>query len=406
MLVRLALVSRSAVCAAAFLSVVSSTYADDWPRWRGPTLNGISNEKILVDKWPDSGPKQLWKASIGIGMSAISVANGKAVSMGNEGDKDTVWCLDAVSGKEIWKHTYASPLDPNLYEGGPSATPTIEGDRVYTLSKDGQMFCLGASDGKVIWQVNLVKEHEIKKPEWGFASSPLIIADRLYLNAGGFGACFNRTTGKLVWLSSQEPAAYATPVPFKLGDKEALVFQASRELVAVAPGDGAALWRTEWKTSYDTSSVDIIPSGKKFHVTSYRQPSVLFDTSSGEPKRLWETKDFWQHMNPAVLVKGVLYGFHGDGRHDHEFKAVNFETGQIAWTEKNLPVGSTIVANGKLILLTGKGELVIAEPTPEKFSPVARAQIMGGKCWTSPALANGLLYARNVKGDLVCVAVK
>jgi len=339
-------------------------------------------------------------------MSSISVANEIAVTMGNEGDQDTVWCFDANDGKLRWKHTYASPLDPNLYEGGPSSTPTIEAGTIYTLSKDGHLYALAAADGKPRWHVDLLKEHGVKKPEWGFASSPLIIGERLFVNAGGAGACFNKATGKLMWLSSKEPAAYATPVPIKFGGREALMFQASREVVAVAQDDGERLWGTEWKTSYDTSSIDIIPVGSKVFISSYRHPAVVIDVGANPPKQLWENKEFWQHMNTPTLVNGVLYGFHGDGRHDAEFKAVHFETGQTAWTAKNLPVGSNIAADGKLILLTGKGELIVAEANPEKYVELARAQILGGKCWTSPTLVNGKIYARNVKGDLVCVATK
>src|ERR1039458_211711 len=100
----------------------------DWPRWRGPDLNGISREKGWQAQWPADGPKQLWKASVGTGFSSITVAGGRAYTMGNEADTDTIYCFDAVTGKPIWKYTYACPVDPHFYEGGPSATPTFDQD--------------------------------------------------------------------------------------------------------------------------------------------------------------------------------------------------------------------------------------------------------------------------------------
>ena len=112
--------------------------AADWPRYRGPNLDGISTETGWSVDWPATGPKQLWKTNVGIGFSSISVADGRAYTMGNRDNQDTVYCFDAASGQVLWKHSYPSKLDPKYYDGGPSATPTIDAGRVYTLSKEGR----------------------------------------------------------------------------------------------------------------------------------------------------------------------------------------------------------------------------------------------------------------------------
>src|ERR1051326_6804067 len=117
---------KSLLAVAAALSCALNASAADWPQWRGPNREGVSSEKV---KWPAGGPKVIWKASVGTGFSSVSVSHGRVYTMGNEGEKDTIWCLDAAKGKPVWQHTYDSPLNPQYYEGGPGATPTVQGGR-------------------------------------------------------------------------------------------------------------------------------------------------------------------------------------------------------------------------------------------------------------------------------------
>src|SRR5712672_1496468 len=144
--------------AVVWLVVASAGVANDWPRWRGPDLNGISKETGWSTSWPQEGPKQLWKAAVGIGFSSVAVANGRVYTLGNKNETDTAWCFDAETGREIWKHSYSCPLDPTYYEGGPGSTPTVDGGKVYTLSKHGQLFCFDAASGKVLWDHDLMVE--------------------------------------------------------------------------------------------------------------------------------------------------------------------------------------------------------------------------------------------------------
>src|SRR5678815_4014889 len=113
--------------------LTSRVVAEDWFRWRGPNLDGISTEKGWSTEWPKEGPKQLWKASVGTGFSSVSVSNGRICTIGNQNETDTVYCFDANTGTTIWKHSYPCPLESGYYEGGPGSTPTVDGDFVYTL---------------------------------------------------------------------------------------------------------------------------------------------------------------------------------------------------------------------------------------------------------------------------------
>jgi outer membrane protein assembly factor BamB len=399
-------ISLFSICVS-FGLAASDARAADWYRWRGPDLNGISAETGWQSRWPDDGPKRLWKASVGMGFSSMSVSQGHVFTMGNDGDAtDTVWCLDAASGATVWKHSYACPLDPKYYEGGTSSTPTVDGDRVYSISRKGDLFCLAAADGKVIWTKNVATDLGNEIPTWGFAGSALVQGDTLILNVGSAGLALEKKNGAVVWHSDNGASGYSTPVPFDLGGKHLVAFAASQTIEVLNPADGKRAWNFPWKTLYDVNAADPIISGGKMFVSSGSgHGAALLDISRGKPKQIWENKEFRNHINSSVLWQGYLYGVDDVSNTRYELKCVSWETGEIKWSEPRFGKGSLIIADGKIIGLADKGELYVVEPTPAGFKPISHAQVLGGKCWTTPVLSNGRIYCRNAKGDLVCLDV-
>ena len=212
--------------------------ADDWPRWRGADCNGISKETGWSASWPQEGPKQLWKTSVGTGFSSVAVSNGRLYTLGNKGGTETLYCLDAGSGKEQWKYSYPCPMDPNLYEGGPNATPAVDGNTVYSFSRKGHVFALDAGTGKVLWSKNVHDELGVKIPEWGFSGSPLVEGKLLIINAGPAGLGLDRAGGQVVWSSGKESAGYSSPVPFTNGSVHGVLLFSTRALSAVNPQTG------------------------------------------------------------------------------------------------------------------------------------------------------------------------
>lgn len=394
----------SRIVAGAIVSILAAAglNAGDWPRWRGPDVNGISKEAGWSAEWPADGPKRLWKASVGTGFSSMAVSHGRVYTLGNVDGTETLYCLDAASGREIWKHAYSAPVDPNMYEGGPNATPTVDGDVVYSFSRRGLVLALEAATGKVLWTQKLHEELGIRIPEWGFSGSPLVEGELLILNAGPAGLALHKATGRLAWSSGKDSAGYSSPVPFVRGTVGAVLLFSTKTLSAINPANGSVIWQFPWPTSYGVNAADPVLAGDRIFISSgYGQGCALLQDAGTGARPVWQNKNMRNHFNSSVAVGDQVYGFD-----ESELKCLDLATGNVRWADRSLGKGSLIGAGGKLLILGEKGQLVVAEASPDGFKPLARAQVVGGKCWTSPVLADGRIYCRNARGELVCLDIK
>ena len=395
--------SRPLLCLA-LLAAAPLAHAADWPNWRGPTHDGISTETGWATQWSAVGPTQLWEAHVGLGCSSITVSQGRAYTLGNKDETDTIYCFDAASGKELWKHAYPSPLMPKYWEGGTLATPTVDGDRVYVVSKMGNLFCFDAASGKVVWQKNLVNDFGGVVPTWGYAGSPLIVKDWLLLDVGAPGGAtlaLDKATGNLVWKNGDDPAGYGTLQLFTFQGKECLASFNGFGLVVRELNGGKELGRYAWKTKYDVNATTPLVSGDKIFIASgYNHGSALVQLTAAGLKEVWQNNKMRNHFNSCVLWQGCLYGFD-----ENALACMELATGEVKWSEPTIGKASLMLADGKLIVLAEKGELIVAAPSPAAFKVLARAKVLGGKCWVVPVLANGRIYAKNNAGDLVCLDV-
>jgi outer membrane protein assembly factor BamB len=369
--------------------------AADWPQWRGPQRTGISAETGWK-LWTGSGPRRLWSAQIGAGFSAVAVVGKRVYTVGNQGNRDTVYCFNADNGQIIWRHSY--PQGAGDY-AGPRATPVVDGSVVYTLSREGLAWSLDAATGKVNWGKDLRRETGAEIPRWGFGGSPLVHQGRIFYNIGS-GGCALDGRGKVLWKTGGGPAGYASPMPFTAGGRSGVAIFTGKALIGVDPASGRRYWEHRWDTSHDVNAADPIFVGQDVFISSnYGRGCARLSLAGGSPRVVWENRNMRNHFNTSVIMGGAIYG-----NDENTLKCLDWATGQERWRERGgLGKGGLIGAPGRLIILTERGDLVIARATPASYQELARARVVGGNPWTHPVLANGRVYCRGQQGELVCL---
>ncbi|MCI0537413.1 MAG: PQQ-binding-like beta-propeller repeat protein [Verrucomicrobiales bacterium] len=406
--------AMAALTFALLFAAASLAHADDWPQWRGPKRNGIATEAGFSTSWRADGPKHLWRKSVGAGYASVVISQGLLFTAGNSNETDTVVCLDAETGQQRWAFSYPSPTNRDGNRWGPGAAPTVDGTAVYALSLGGDLFCFEAASGKVLWSNNVPKAVGAKAPRWGLSSAPVVHENLLLVNSGPAGGAFDKRSGKVVWSSGAGPGGpgpggYAPAVLFKNGPETAAAIFSALALIAVQPATGKELWRFPWPTSYGVNAADPIFSGDTVFVSSgYGKGAGLIRFGNGAPSLVWTNTSMINHFNTCVLIDGHIYGFSCQAGLEAEgtLRCIELKTGAVKWTQAGVGIGTQMAVGNKLVVLTGTGELIVAEATPAGFKSLARAQVLGGRCWTVPVFANGRLYCRNAQGDLVCLDVK
>jgi outer membrane protein assembly factor BamB len=394
------LVLTSLFCITAYAASANG----DWPRWRGPNGNGISTESDWNPASLGNKTNILWKVSVGYGFSSISIADGYLYTMGSSGKEDVVYCLDADNGKAVW--TFSYECGPGQY-AGPKATPTVDDGRVYTLSQEGHLFCLSAKNGKMMWKAHLVKEFGARPPTWGFAGSPVVEGGLLILNAGAEGLALDKKSGKKVW-GSTGVGGYAAPVLFDDQGRRFVAFFGQRALNGVDLLTGEQVWSYPWRTSYDVNAADpLITDSGIFISSNYRTGCALVDISGPNPRVSWKNGKFNSHFSSFVYIDGYIYGNDGAAFSDRgTFRCLEAKTGREMWAE-DLGFGSLIAVDGKLVILNSRGDLIIAEATHQSYREISRAEgLIPRKCWNPPSFADGRIYSRNERGEVVCVDVR
>lgn len=379
----------------------------DWPHYRGPNQDGVVAEKLPNTL---SAPREVWRTRVGTGTASVTAQGARLFTAGNSDKQtDTVVCLDAATGKVVWSHGYPQALDPNMFEGGPRSTPTIDGDRIYALGQAGDLLCLAADSGKVRWQKNLMVDFGGKKPSWGYAGSPTIDGGRLLVEPGGAGTstvALDKMTGALVWKSGSDAVGYATPIVASLAGRKTVVVFKSKDLVGLDAATGQELWRTAWKTDYDINAATPLVVGDAVIASSgYGSGIGLFEIGPAGVVQKWKNRSLRAHINTPVVRRNAIFGLDGNTGGGN-LVCLDLASGAKLWEERSVKGGSLILAQEKLVVLTEKGELVIAQAIASGFTPIVRAKVLDKRCWVQPTLADGRVYVKNNEGELACFELK
>ncbi|MCO8121126.1 PQQ-like beta-propeller repeat protein [Stieleria sp. TO1_6] len=385
-------------------ALVAPATAEDWYRWRGPRLDGISTETDWTADWADGNPDVAWTCSVGTGFSSIVVQDNHAFTIGHRDEHDTVYCTDVTDGDVVWKFSYPAALDDRDFEGGPTSTPTIDGDHVYVFSRAGNLYCLQTSTGDKLWQVQIADAAEVRLPGWGFSAAPLVVSDQLLLNMGEAGAAVNKHNGELIWSSRDRECGYGGTVLIPGSDPPTAIFASGRAYVGVDLSSGEALWSERWLTSFNCNAADaIVHDGEIFLSSGYNRGAAKFKLVDREPELVWKSKEMKNQLHTCLLYNDHLYGIDGDMEEGARVKCLKWANGEVVWSVDDLRPGGLALAGGRLLLLTEAGELMVAPASPEGWNPIASGKVLDGKCWTAPVLSNGRVYCRSIDGDVACV---
>jgi outer membrane protein assembly factor BamB len=412
--------------------------ADDWPQWMGPKRDNVWREAGVLDKFPEGGPKVLWRTPVNGGYAGPAVSGGKVYcldyrspnSLGESNfdrkeanGEERVFALDEATGKLLWEHKY--PVRYTIsYPAGPRCTPLVHAGKVYFLGAEGDLLCCDAAKGDVLWKKNLRTEYQAKAALWGYAAHPQIIDGKLITLAGreaGHVVALNPDTGAEIWKSPLDAEqGYSPPLLIEAGGAKQLVCPAPNSVRALDPDTGKELWRTKYEATSGSIIMTPVRVGEYLYVAGYQGKNLMLKLASDRPAVEVLFKDKKGAGVSPVNVQpfaedGVIYG------HDESGKlfAVEVPSGKRLWESsgaiggEQAPGSGTafIVKNGdRFFFFNEKGELVIGKLSRDGYAEIDRAKVLeptgsafGRKVvWSMPAFADRHAYVRNDK-ELICV---
>jgi outer membrane protein assembly factor BamB len=401
---------RTALFSATALLACAPAFGSDWPEWRNSTRDGTSAEQISTD-WVARPPRNLWIKYVGPGSagatcySSVSIVGNRAYTMGWENGNDTVLCLDAATGANIWKFSYPSS---STYSGA-RATPNVTAGVVYTVSAGGNVFALNAASGSQVWNKDLAVSPGIVAHRWGLSGSPVISGTMVILNAGTEGIALDKTTGAIVWQTGNLAAGFSTPVPFTDNGTNGMMMFTATGVTAMSLA-GAPMWRIAWPTNDNQNISDLIVSGDKFFICSgYWVGGGVYQLNGGTPARLWFNRNLSNYWITCVLKDGYLYGDQWNGSNDC-LNCVEFATGALKWSKTWDRSFVQFVAGGKMLVISANGVMTMVELTPTAYTALASANVIGSTVNQDsfdapPSFANGKLYIHSKQGAVNCVDI-
>lgn len=386
---------RAAIWAIAALASAIGV-AGDWPQWRGSNRDGISTESGLLKTWPAGGPPIVWKTTgLGEGYSAFSISKGRLFTQGQRGDTEYVMAFDVASGKKLWEtgngHSYRERRG-----NGPRGTPTLDGTRLFAMSADGTLACLEQATGKALWSVNVVREFGGEVIHWGMSESPLVDGNQLIVMPGGRGAsvvALDKTTGRPIWKSQSDRAAYSSAIAFDWAGKRQIAAFSASGVMGLLAKNGELLWRYD-RVANQTANIatPIFKDGYLFVSSDYGTGCALLKLDNdGKAQEVYFNREMKNHYSSSVLVGDTLYGFSSS-----ILTAMKFRTGEVSWRTRAITKGTVSYADGMIYALGEDGSLVLVEANPSVYKEVSRFSIAKGDypTWTPPVIADGRMYVR------------
>lgn len=402
----------AALLALAFPGV---SLAADWPAYRGPRGDGISQETGLARDWRGGAVNELWRVPTSVGFSSFSVADGRAFTLLQRtvdgAPTEVVAALDAATGRELWAVPLTVAKYDNGYDAGaddgPRATPACRDGKVYCTTALLRLVCLEAATGRLVWQRDLLREFAGRNITWQNAASPLVDDTRVYVAGGGARQsllAFHKDTGEVAWKTGDERMTHATPVLATIHEVPQVIFFTQSGLVAVAPDTGRELWRHRFRFNVSTAASPVVWQDIVYCSAGYGVGAAAVRvTKSGaalKATELWRKTGnaYANHWSTPVAHDGHVYGMFSFKEYvNGPLKCLDLATGEFKWEQKGFGQGNLILVDGRLVALTDTGELVQLEATPAGYRELTRRRVLRAKCWSTPAFSDGVAYVRDSK---------
>ena len=387
------------------LGLASPGVAADWPGFLGPNGNGALDSEDIPSAWPKNGPLIKWRLAVGEGCGGPAVSGGKLILMHREKDHHVLDCVEATTGKRIWRHISPTNYDDSLGRGkGPRCTPLIKGGRVFVTTPEAGILAVSLATGKELWKVDLASQYSPPKGFFGYGVSPLGWHDLILLNVGGEGSgivAFEAATGIEKWKATSQSASYCTGLLALLMDRERAIFLTRDGMVVLNPATGEVVdqrpWRSRQGASVNAASPVEIPGGI-FLSACYGTGAVVLHESNGVLKPRWSNDESLSaHYSTPVYHQGNLYGFHGRQEEGGELRCVEVKTGKVQWKRTGTGCGWIIRARNRFLVMEENGMMLLLESNSQACQILAGFQALDGPIRAVPAYSEGMLYCRDNK---------
>src|SRR6185436_6131062 len=384
--------------------------ATDWPQYLGPNRNGTYAGPPLLETWGPSGPKVVWRKQVGQAFAGPVVVQNRVLLFHRVGNEEVLESLDAKTGASMWRYSYPTNYRDDFgFDEGPRAVPVVADGLVYTFGAQGQLHAVDLAKGTRVWSEDTMKRFNVPKGFFGAAGSPLVEGGRVIANVGGDKAgivAFEAKTGKVIWTATEDDASYSSGIAATIGGRRSGVFLTRDNLIGLDPATGMVQFQRRWRARIAASvnaATPLVVGDEIFVSAQYGPGAGVLRVNGSQLVDVWTSDDVLSnHYATSVFYNGHLYGFHGRQEFGPSFRAVEFKTGMVKWSQEQFRAGSVLLAGERLVISREGGELILAAASPQAFQPIARAQILQGVVRPYPALADGLLYIRN-ENTLVCL---
>ncbi len=381
--------------------------AEDWNQWRGPNRDGRVKGFAEPSAWPKYLAKR-WRVEVGIGHASPLIVGGNAFVFSRQGDDEITRCLDLGTGKEIWKRGYPAPYEMHPaakgHGKGPKSTPTFSDGRLYTFGISGFLSCLDAKTGKVIWRHNYEKEYKATSPAFGVSLSPLVDNGLLIVHIGGANegalTAYDAKTGGLRWRWKGDGPAYASPMPVVVEGTRQIVTQTQKMCVGLDAATGKLLWSLPFTTPYEQNIITPVLVKDLIVFAGIQQAAFAVrlkkSGSAWTADKIWESRDANLYMSSPVVSGNRIYGMSMKMR--GQLFTLDAATGKTLWADQGrFGDNASVYDTGNAVLaLNTEAELHVYAKNGDALKQLASYQVANSPTWASPAIQGRSILVKDL----------